>query len=288
MKVPCYSEEELLANFSNYREKFRSLFPLQYEHAISEINSTTISQTSQITTTYRNTLDQILAYLNNNSIYNIILQQLLSLRHPLPHITTLSSLTLNEDQYKAYDILTNSWGPDYKEKYPYFFLTGSAGTGKSFLLYLIINYLKSKRINYLLVASTSVAAQNVSGKTIHSALKIKQTGDYYISLSQYDQTTRNNLSKIQAIIIEEISMVSANLFTFISNLFGSIHQNSKIFSGIPTLVVGDLAQLPPLTGSRYLTLLYGDYFSPSSYTNLNDKEMTLLFLKCSKNYDSVT
>ncbi|CAG8703810.1 3981_t:CDS:2, partial [Ambispora leptoticha] len=93
-----------------------------------------------------------------------------------------------------------------------------------------------------------VAAQNVGGKMIHSTLKIKQTGDYYTSLSQYDPTTKNNLSKIQAIIIEEISMVSANLFTFISNLFASIHQNSKIFGGIPTLIMGDLAQLPPIDG----------------------------------------
>ena len=46
-------------------------------------------------------------------------------------------------------------------------MTGSAGTGKS---HQIIHYLESRRINYLVVAPTGVAAQNIGGRTIHSAL----------------------------------------------------------------------------------------------------------------------
>src|SRR6185369_6306184 len=157
-------------------------------------------------------------------------------------------LCLNEDQYKIYDMLSNTWGPENKGKYPYFFMTGPAGTGKSYMTHQIIQLLKSKNINHLLIAPTGVAAQNIGGKTIHSALKIKQCGSNYQTLSISDETTKTSLRKIRAIIIDEVSMVSSDLLSFLSNIFASIHTNMKIFGGIPTLLVGDLAQLPPING----------------------------------------
>ena len=82
-------------------------------------------------------------------------------------------MTISEDQYLAYNILTSCWGSIYeRKKHPYFFLTGSAGTRKTFLTLQIINYLKSNNKKHLLMAPTGVAAQNVSGKTIYSELKI--------------------------------------------------------------------------------------------------------------------
>ena len=59
-----------------------------------------------------------------------------------------------------------------KNKYPYFFITGSAGTGKSFMINLITNDLNNKKSKYLLLAPTGVAAANIRGETIHSALRI--------------------------------------------------------------------------------------------------------------------
>ena len=147
-------------------------------------------------------------------------------------------------------MLSNAWGSESKGKYPYFFMTGSAGTGKSYLAHQIIHLLKCKNINYLLIAPTGVAAQNIGGKTIHSALKIKQYESSYETLSISNETTRLTLRKIEAIIIEEVSMVPAELFSFLSNMFGSIHNNMKIFGGIPTLLIGDSAQLPPINGQH--------------------------------------
>ena len=74
-----------------------------------------------------------------------------------------------------------------QKKHLYFFLTGSDGTGKTFLTKQIINYLKLNNKKYLLIALTGIAAQNVGGKTIHSELKI--TGNIYNlkSLSFYDK-----------------------------------------------------------------------------------------------------
>jgi len=50
------------------------------------------------------------------------------------------------------------------------------------------------------------------------------------------------------LIIDEISMVSASLFTFLSNLFALLHNNAQAFGGINIIVVGDLEQLPPVHG----------------------------------------
>ena len=98
------------------------------------------------------------------------------------------------------------------------------------------------------MAPTGVAAQNVSGKTIHSELKI--AGNIYNlkSLSIYDKESNKRLKHIEYIIIDKISMVSSELFTFISKLFQKIHKNSLEFSGIPILVIEDLIQLLPVKG----------------------------------------
>ena len=110
--------------------------------------------------------------------------------------------------------------------------------------------LESKNIKYILLSSTGVSAQNIGGKTIHSALKIRQYNDHYQTLILDDEKSKIELLKIKTIIIEETSMVSSELLTFISNIFSSLHKNHKPFEGISILTVGDLAQLPPINGQQ--------------------------------------
>ncbi|CAG8490878.1 16859_t:CDS:2 [Acaulospora morrowiae] len=75
-----------------------------------------------------------------------------------------------------------------------------------------------------------------------------QTEAGYQTLAFYDKDFNNQLAEIETLIIDEVSMVSASLFTFISNLFASIHNSTQAFEGINVIVVGDLAQLPPVRG----------------------------------------
>ncbi|RHZ89991.1 hypothetical protein Glove_9g20 [Diversispora epigaea] len=96
------------------------------------------------------------------------------------------------------------------------------------------------------MASTSVAAHNIGRKTLHSLLKIRFRDGRYETLIHLNEEDETNLKKIETIMIEEISMVDGDLFTFISNIFAKIHNNNILFGGIPTLVIGDLAQLPPV------------------------------------------
>src|SRR3954451_16788680 len=68
------------------------------------------------------------------------------------------------DQYQVYTILERHWRSIEENKHPYFFLTGSAGTGKIFIILQIIELLKQRRQNYILMAQTGVATKNIGGK----------------------------------------------------------------------------------------------------------------------------
>ncbi|EXX54012.1 AAA family ATPase [Rhizophagus irregularis DAOM 181602=DAOM 197198] len=223
---------------------------------------------------YHNLINNLITTLHTD-LQSIIGNQLISLLQQPNLSTKFSSMIFSEDQYKIFNILTNSWGQQELSKHPYFFLTGLAGTGKSFMIQQIVNFLKVKNIRYLLIAPTGVAAQNVGGQTIHSALHIRNTQTYFETLSHYNEQQQIELSQIDAIIIEEVSMVSSILLSFISKLFAKIHKKSVPFGGIQTLLIGDLAQLPPVNGKQVFYAPEWQEFFPlfltTSHRQHNDK-----------------
>src|ERR1044072_1969459 len=126
-----------------------------------------------------NNLEPILPF----SISNLINIQLHSLRINPPIIPQSNTLNLSNDQLNIISTIHNILGPiKQKNKYPYFFITSSAGTGKSFIINLIINDLKNKRSNYLLLAPTGVAAANIQDETLHSALRIQESSSGFRTL----------------------------------------------------------------------------------------------------------
>ena len=176
------------------------------------------------------------------SISELINIQLQSLRINPPIHTQCNALNLPSDQLNAISTIHNILGPKYKkDKYPYFFITGSAGTGKSFIINLITEDLRKKKSNYLLLAPTGVAAQNIGGQTIHSALRIHETLCGFQSLAFHDHEFFEILKAIDTLIFDEISMASAQLFSFISDMFSIIQQQTIAFGGLNIIVVGDLA-----------------------------------------------
>src|SRR6185369_5088222 len=100
LKILCYSEEELLGEHSTYSERFRTQFPHQYEHAITEINNTLIANKLHISTAYKNIIEEIVLDLKNHDLQRLIFQQLMTLEHQPPLTDPNSTLCLNEDQYK--------------------------------------------------------------------------------------------------------------------------------------------------------------------------------------------
>ena len=153
--------------------------------------------------------------------------------------------------------------PDAQPLEPlHIFLTGNAGCGKSFLMKVLYQSL-TKILSYgnvsldkskaLLMAPTGVAAINIDGATIHTALNIpiSQFGKKLSPLSEKMRLSlRNKLSDLKVIIIDKISMVSNDLLFHIhlrlTEIFGSL--NDQPFAGVSVISVGDFLQLPPVGG----------------------------------------
>jgi len=210
---------------------------------------------------YHQLIQQITSAFNMD-LQNIIDQQLTSLINPSPYMPRYSSITSTDDQYFNYNILVSSWGPAYQKKHPCYFLTGAGGTGKSYMINIITDYLTNNHKNYLLMAPTGVAAQNINGKTIHSELQIKPSSSNYMSLAMENAENRIRLRKIDVIIIDEISMVSSSLLDFINQMFCELHNSALPFGGIMVLLVGDLAQLPPINAPCIFKSVSWEFFMP--------------------------
>ncbi len=248
LSKPWRSENEISGSFSSYREHFRILYPDAFKKAISFADQETAVNTIHIQDAYIRIIDAIITGISNQSVCNIIRLQLDALK-PLPKkLPSNIMATLPPDQYMALTYIRTYLGPESKRKWPNFFLTGPAGTGKTFMLKAIIASLEQCNEKCLLMASTGVAAQNVGGKTIHSELKIRFTEYGFTTLIFFDENEMERIKKYTAICIEEISMVSSKLFEFVSSIFSRLHNDPRPFGGINVIVVGDLAQLSPVSG----------------------------------------
>ncbi len=132
------------------------------------------------------------------------------------------------------------------------FITGSAGTGKTFLLNLYIDYLKKYNINFSVVAPTGIAASHLNGQTIHSffGLGIKEEiDDYYLSFLLEKKYLYERFEKIEVLIIDEISMVSKKMFDSMDKILRAFKRTNKAFGGIQVIISGDFFQLPPVSFS---------------------------------------
>ena len=124
------------------------------------------------------------------------------------------------------------------------FVTGRAGTGKSTLLKL---FCRTTEKNAVVVAPTGVAALNVGGVTIHSFFKLP--GRWIKATDIKRLKKRKVYQKIQILIIDEVSMVRADLFDAIDLFLRKNRDNNKPFGGVQIALFGDLFQLPPVVAS---------------------------------------
>lgn len=130
------------------------------------------------------------------------------------------------------------------------FITGSAGTGKTYLLNQFTFYLKSRKIIPTIVAPTGIAASHLQGQTIHSffSLGIRDViDDYYIESLLEKKYLQTRFSKLKVLIIDEISMVSPEIFSSIDKILRAFKENDIPFGGVQTVLSGDFFQLPPIS-----------------------------------------
>ena len=132
------------------------------------------------------------------------------------------------------------------------FLTGSAGTGKTYVLNQYINYLKARRIPVSITASTGIAATHLEGTTIHAwsgigikdALSPRQLRD--LKTKKY---LKKHMEKTKVLIIDEISMLHARQLDLVNQVIRSFRENEEPFGGLQLVLCGDFFQLPPIGDS---------------------------------------
>lgn len=155
------------------------------------------------------------------------------------------------------------------------FLTGKAGTGKTTFLREVVRYTKKKCI---VLAPTGIAAVNAGAMTIHSFFQFG-LGPFVQGVIEPKSDFRINKSKLelirhlQLLIIDEVSMVRADLMDHIDVELRRIRRNNKPFGGVQLLMIGDLQQLPPIAHGgedellrQYYKTLY--FFSSSALKSM--------------------
>lgn len=144
------------------------------------------------------------------------------------------------------------------------FLTGRAGTGKTTFLRRLAERSPKRMI---VVAPTGVAAVNAGGVTIHSFFQLSPS--LHLPGMRQEEPPRNFTREKTAIIrsldllvIDEISMVRADLLDAVSDVLRRYRDRSKPFGGVQLLLIGDLQQLAPVVTPRERELLGAHYASP--------------------------
>ncbi|MEK7165680.1 MAG: AAA family ATPase, partial [Patescibacteria group bacterium] len=141
------------------------------------------------------------------------------------------------------------------------FITGKAGTGKSTLL----RYFREKTPkNTVVLASTGVAAVNIRGQTIHSFFRFRPDITVEKVKNKYKKLLNAHLyRKIETLVIDEISMVRADLFDCV-DAFLRMHgpKKNQSFGGVQLVMIGDLYQLPPVVTGAEREIFVNHYPSP--------------------------
>ena len=134
------------------------------------------------------------------------------------------------------------------QKQPVIVVSGGAGTGKStFIKWMHDEY----RGKILAVAPTGIAALNIEGKTIHSMFNFPFD---WIEPKDIKIKTRSPFKYVDILVIDEVSMVNANILDSIDYYLRKDRKTDKPFGGLTVLLVGDLFQLPPVDAAATRTM----------------------------------
>lgn len=156
------------------------------------------------------------------------------------------------------------------------FLTGKAGTGKTTFL-RNLKQMSPKRM--IVVAPTGVAAINAGGVTIHSFFqlpfgpyvpgkeKVERSGEKTF-VHKFSKEKINILKSLDLLVIDEVSMVRADLLDALSDVLCRYRNRDKPFGGVQLLLIGDLQQLAPVVKEEEWNLLRNYYKSPFFFNSL--------------------
>ncbi|KIA82847.1 ATPase AAA [Kaistella solincola] len=175
------------------------------------------------------------------------------------------------------------------------FLTGKAGTGKTTFLN---DFVKKTQKKHIVVAPTGIAAINAGGVTIHSMFGLplrtfipttdridSNLGNNIADLMQHFKYRKDKLKllrEIEIIIIDEVSMLRADVLDMMDFSLRSVRRNQQKFGGVQMLFIGDLYQLPPVVRDEHFLSKY--YKSPFFFESYALKEMPLITIELTTVY----
>lgn len=182
------------------------------------------------------------------------------------------------------------------------FLTGKAGTGKTTLLREII---RSTHKNVVVVAPTGIAALNAGGVTIHSMFQLPfaafipahnlpfQYSDSGVKFETKDSLRRHFrmrgdkqavLQNLELLVIDEVSMLRADLLDAMDYMLKTVRRNDKPFGGVQVLYIGDLLQLPPVIKNEEWDVLKNYYKGKFFFHSHVVHQSPPLYIELSKIY----
>src|SRR4051794_34592632 len=157
LTIPARNESDYITPGGTYREKFLSLFPNFLTDFQNNITNSHQTQVFRFNTQFSEMLARLLQSLHQQlptNLSRIVEIQMESLKI-LPQVfPETAMLELPQDQYHVLSAISMYMGKNDGVKWPYYFITGSGGTSKSYIINLIINMLAQRRSNYLLLAPT--------------------------------------------------------------------------------------------------------------------------------------
>ena len=169
--------------------------------------------------------------------------------------TSLDDIVITKEFKRAFEAMENT--------NEHIFLTGRAGTGKSTLL----KYFRAKsKKKYVVLAPTGVAALNVKGQTIHSFFGFHPK----IEKSLVRRARTENIAffrNLETIVIDEISMVRADLLDCVDKALRLNRGRKEPFGGVQMIFIGDLFQLPPVVTRDEQERFQTEYPSPYFFSS---------------------
>ncbi len=189
-------------------------------------------------------------------------------RKPIP----LDDIELTPEFLRALELM--------EESGRHLFITGKAGTGKSTLL----RYFRAKtKKNVVVVAPTGIAAINVEGQTIHSFFLLPPR---FVQKEEIRRLFKNRkvIECLDTLVIDEVSMVRADLLDGIDHALRVTRGKDLPFGGVQVILFGDLFQLPPIVDPAMAEIYARFYESPYFFSSKVIREIELDCLELTKIY----
>ncbi|TKB07643.1 helix-turn-helix domain-containing protein [Desulforhopalus sp. IMCC35007] len=148
------------------------------------------------------------------------------------------------------------------------FLTGKAGTGKTTFLH---NIKKDCEKRMVVTAPTGVAAINAGGVTLHSFFQMPFgpfiPGSEHTRQHKFSRDKINIIKSLDLLVIDEISMVRADLLDGVDSVLRRYRRSNLAFGGVQLLLIGDLHQLAPVVKNEEWRILQAHYASPYFFSS---------------------